>query len=209
MSIIGQIAYFQGRRDEVPNQELAAKLATSKSRSGIQEVADNLHNGDAHVQADCLKVLYEVGYRDPSLIAQYAGAFLELLNSKNNRLVWGGMIALSTIVELKSTAIGVHVDRIKEIMRRGSVITVDNAVRVLAVIASKEPKLRKELTEFLFDHLRSCRAKDLPQHSEKTRVAVGRSSKAKFLELLSARTAELSPSQLKRVRKVMDEVKSL
>ena len=209
MSILEKIAHLQGRRDEVPNQELAESLARSKSRPDIQEIADNLDNRDPHIQADCLKVLYEIGYRDPSLISRYSDAFVELLTSKNNRLVWGAMIALSTIVELESGAIGAHVKRIMEIMRNGSVITVDNGVRVLAVIASKEPKLRKELTGFLFEHLRTCRAKDLPQHSEKIRVAVGSSSKAEFLRILNARAAQLNTSQLKRVKKVMDLVKTV
>ncbi len=209
MSVLRQIAYFRGRRDEVPNQELAGELARSKNREGIQEIADNLLNRDSHIQADCLKVLYEIGYLDPSLISRYAEAFLQLLDSKNNRLVWGAMIALSTIAELTSESIGAHAERIKEVMGKGSVITVDNGVKVLAVIASRQPTLRKELTAFLYEHLRTCRAKDVAQHAEKVRVAVGHSGKAEFLKILESRAGELSASQLKRVRKVIEEVKAL
>jgi hypothetical protein len=38
-------------------------------------------------------MLNEIGYLDPEWIAGHAQEFIELLNSKNNRLVWGGMIA--------------------------------------------------------------------------------------------------------------------
>ncbi len=48
-----------------------------------------------------MKVLYEIGYLTPELIADYADDFLKLLRSKNNRMVWGGMIALATIAETK------------------------------------------------------------------------------------------------------------
>ena len=87
MSALNRIAYFQNRRDEVPNQELARDLAARQDRAGIQEIAENLWNKNQNVQSDCLKVLYEIGYLDPTLVADYAADFLKLLNSKHNRLV--------------------------------------------------------------------------------------------------------------------------
>jgi len=62
MTTLNRIAYFQNRRDEVPNQELARDLAATKDRQGIQEIAENLWNQNQNVQGDCLKVLYEIGY---------------------------------------------------------------------------------------------------------------------------------------------------
>jgi hypothetical protein len=38
MSVLNRLAYGLGRRDEIPNQELAAK----KDRKGIQEIAEDL-----------------------------------------------------------------------------------------------------------------------------------------------------------------------
>jgi hypothetical protein len=96
MPVLNRIAYFQNRRDEVPNQELARELAGAKDRKGIREIARNLWHENSNVQSDCLKVLYEVGYLNPVLIARYVGDFLKLLKSSNNRLTWGSMIALST-----------------------------------------------------------------------------------------------------------------
>lgn len=96
MSVLIQIAFYQERRDEVPNQELAHKLAAAKDKAGIREIAENLWNKNKNVQSDCLKVLYEIGYIDSDLITDYVEDFLKLLNSKNNRMVWGVMIALGT-----------------------------------------------------------------------------------------------------------------
>ena len=95
MSALERIAHFRNRRDEVPNQELARDLAARKDRAGIREIAENLWNKDKGIQADCVKVLYEVGYLNPHWSPPYAEEFLKLLKSKNNRLVWGGMIALA------------------------------------------------------------------------------------------------------------------
>ena len=202
-SILDRLAFYQDRRDEVPNQELAKELARTGNRQGISEIAENLSNKNANVRADCLKVLYELGYIRPELIAEHAESFLALLHDRNNRLVWGAMIALSTIAELKSAAIGRHADEIKKVMEKGSVITVDNGVKTLAVVASKEAGLRKNLLSFLFGHLKDCRPKDVPQHSEKTLVAVDRQSRAEFVRILNGRLPELSPSQGKRVKKVI------
>ena len=91
-----------GRRDEVPNQELARDLATKKDKAGIREIAENLWNKDKNIQADCIKVLYEIGYLEPKLIADYAEDFVKLLKSKNNRLVWGGMTALAEVAKVES-----------------------------------------------------------------------------------------------------------
>ena len=113
MSVLNRIAHFQNRRDEVPNQELARDLAKKKDRKGIREIAENLWNNDRNVQADCLKVLYEVGYIDPGLVAAYAEDFIKLLKSKNNRLVWGGMIGLSTVAELKADVVLTHLDEVE------------------------------------------------------------------------------------------------
>ena len=102
MSVLNQLASALRRGDDVPNQALAKKLAAHQDKEGIQELVDNLPNDDPAIQSDCIKTLYEVGYLDPALIADHWEAFLALLERKNNRMVWGGMIALATIAGLRA-----------------------------------------------------------------------------------------------------------
>ena len=202
MSVLNRIAHLQNRRDEVPNQELARELVERKDHAGIREIADNLWNKDKNIQADCVKVLYEIGYIDPSLIADYAEDFLKLLRSRNNRLVWGGMIALSTIAEIRADFIHAHLKEILKAMDAGSVITVDNAVKTLALAASKEA-YRTVIFPYLLKHLRECRPKDVPQHSEKSLPAVDANNKDEFIAVLEKRMEDLSASQITRVKKVI------
>jgi hypothetical protein len=105
MSVLDKIAFFQNRRDEVPNQQLAKELAQTENIAGIKEIAENLQNKNQNIQNDCLKVLYEIGYLKPDLITDYIQDFLTLLKSKNNRMVWGAMIALATIADKKPNEI--------------------------------------------------------------------------------------------------------
>jgi hypothetical protein len=209
MSVLNKIAYFQNRRDEVPNQELAKTLTANKDRKGIREIAANLWNKNPQVQSDCLKVLYEIGFRKPELVAAFAGDFLKLLQSKNNRLVWGGMIALSAIAEIKAGEIFLHVNAIKRAMANGSVITLDNGIKTLAIIASKGERHQKQLFPFLLKYLASCRPKDVPQYAEKILVAANAKNKKALLKALNHRLVDLKPSQLPRVRKVMTAAEAL
>ena len=207
MSVLNRIAHLQNRHDEVPNQELARELAAQKDHEGIREIAENPWNKDKNIQADCVKVLYEIGYIEPSLIADYAGDFLKLLKSRNNRLVWGSMIALSTVAEIRADFIHAHLDEILKAMDAGSVITVDSAVRALALAAS-EDAFRQAIFTHLLEHLRTCRPKDVPQHSEKSLPAVDASNKDDFIAVLEKRLEDLSGTQVKRVKKVIKEATS-
>ncbi|MBC7186623.1 MAG: hypothetical protein H5U38_06275 [Calditrichaeota bacterium] len=205
MSVLQRIAYFQNRRDEVPNQELAKELARAQDRAGIREIAKGLHHENPNVQSDCLKVLYEIGYLNPELIADYADDFLNLLQSKNNRLVWAGMIALSTIAGLKAETVFARLDEVKRAMEQGSVITVDNGVKTLAAVAAQNEDYRRQIFPYLLSHLRRCRPKDVPQHAEKVLVAVTKENKGEFIAVLAERSVDMSGAQLSRVRKVIRE----
>ena len=119
MSILNRLASLQNRRDEVPNQELARDLASRKDKTGIREIAENLWNKDKNIQADCIKVLYEIGYIEPGLIAGYAGDFIKLLKSKNNRLVWGAMGALVATAKVDPDTVFKNLDAVKKAKEDG------------------------------------------------------------------------------------------
>ena len=205
MSTLSRIAYFQNRRDELPNQELARELAESEDRAGIQEIAENLWNANPSVQSDCLKVLYEIGYLRPELVADYTGDFIKLLKSRNNRLVWGAMIALSTIATLRADELYPHSAEIQWAMDSGSVITRDNGVKVLAAIAGVKTEYRLALFPFLLNHLETCRPKDVPQHTESILPAVDAQTREAFIAVLKRRMDDLSGTQMARVNKVIKE----
>jgi hypothetical protein len=208
MSILNRLAHSLGRRDDVPNQELARELAEAKGREGIRELVANLRNKDRGIQSDCIKVLYEVGYLAPELIAGYVNEFLDLLQSRNNRLVWGGMIALSTIAEIKSAELFDHRDDIQQAIEKGSVITVDNGIKALAIVASKQAEYRDELFPYLLKHLATCRPKDVPQHAEEILVAVDAGNKEAFIGVVESRMVDMTPAQMRRLRKVIGKAEN-
>jgi hypothetical protein len=206
MSILDKIAHLQGRRDEVPNQQLAQELANSKNQVGIQEIAANLWNKDKNIQADCLKVLYEVGYLDPQLVAPYVDDFLKLLASRNNRLVWGSMIALATVAAIETDKLYAKRDLLKQAIAAGSVITVDNGIKTLAILASQNDAYRQELFPYLLEHLRACRPKDVPQHAESIVIVVNGGNKQRFTELLEKRMLGMPASRVAWIKRIIKAV---
>jgi hypothetical protein len=203
MPVLQKIAWFQGRRDEVPNQELAKELAESEDRAGIQEIAENLWHSEKNVRSDCLKVLYEVGYLRPELIDSYAKDFLKLLTDKNNRLVWGAMIALKTIASLRPEEIGRELDTLLKVVENRSVITQVTGVSVLAQVAAGAPQHSPRIFPFLLDQLKTCTPRDVPTHAESILPAVTESNRTAFLAAIEARRPEFSAAQEKRMKKVI------
>jgi hypothetical protein len=208
MSVLNRLASSIGRRDEIPNQELARDLAVKKDKAGIREIAENLWNKDKNIQADCIKVLYEIGSIEPKLIADYAEDFVKLLRSKNNRLVWGGMTALNEVAKANPDGVFKYLDEIKKAKETGSVITVDNAISTLAYTAVTD-KYNKAIFPYLLKHLSGCRPKEVPQHAERTLPAVNSSNKTDFIKVLTKRMEDLSGSGLARVKKVIKQVNTI
>lgn len=158
--VLKKLACMQDVRGDEPNKELARELVNAKDADGIKTVAENLYNRDKRIQSDCIKVPYEAGYIEPQIIAPYVKDFLFLLKSRNNRLVWGAMIALAQVASIKADEVFENLDAVYAAMEEGSVITVDNGVRVLAAVASKNDKYSKSIFPLLIRHLQACRPKE-------------------------------------------------
>jgi len=203
MSTLDQIAFFQKRQDEVPNQELARQLAKTGDMAGIQEIAENLWNKNPAIQSDCLKVLYEVGYLKPELISRYAQDFFYLIHNRNNRLVWGAMIALSTIARIAAEELFPHTVEIVKVMEKGSVITNDAGITALAGMAAARDDYAKAIFPYLLQRLGACRPSDVARYAEKITAAVKPEMRAEFVAVLEKRMEDLAPAQVARTKKVL------
>jgi len=208
MSVIERIAFYRGIRDEVPNQELARELAEAGDADGVKEIAGHLCDKNANVRSDCLKVLYETGYLNPALIAPYAGDFLKLLTNRQNRLVWGAMIALSCVATLKADTLFERRALICKTIDQGSVITQDGGVKSLALVATVNKTYQEALTPYLMGFLRKCRQSDVPRHAEFIEVCVDDFNREEFVAILQQRLSEASPAQAARIKKILKRMTS-
>jgi hypothetical protein len=207
--VLSKIAFYRNRRDEVPNQELAKELTDTRSMDGITQIAVYLWDKNKNVQSDCLKVLYEIGYLSPDLITPYVGDFLKLLRSKNNRMVWGAMIALGTIADRCAEEIWAQVDLVMNTMNSGTLITVVWGIKVLAKVAASAAERREKIFPFLLQQLKYCLPRDIPSFTDYILCAIDESVKAELLTLLIARQPELTLAQQTRLKKVQKTIENI
>ncbi|MDQ1637273.1 MAG: hypothetical protein QOF62_612 [Pyrinomonadaceae bacterium] len=203
MSVLNKLATALNRRDEVPNQELAQEIVRTNDRAAVKELIENLGNKDKRLQSDCIKVLYEIGERRPALIASYHREFGKLLDSKNNRLVWGAMSALDSITLQKPKEIHGLLAKILAVADSGSVITRDHAVGILVKLGTLK-QYADACLPLLLEQLLACPNNQLPMYAEMSLPLVNDKNKAALQKVLIRRLGGLEKeSQKKRVAKVL------
>jgi hypothetical protein len=203
MTIIDKLASSLSRRDEVPNQQLAMQIVGRNDEKAVKELVRNLTNSDRAIQSDCIKVLYEVGERKPALIARYAGEFSSLLDSENNRLVWGGMAALDQIALANPKTIFGMLPKIVGSGEKGSVITRDHAVGILIKLASLA-QFRERVIPLLIEQLKRAPTNQLPMYSENLAPIVTEKNRAAFVRTLNSRLHDIEKAaKRKRVERVI------
>lgn len=207
MKALDLIATSLNRRDDKPNQELADEIIKSKRTDWVKELVENLSNKDKNIQSDCIKVLYEIGERGAAeLIAPYFFEFGKILEGKNNRLIWGAMIALDTIASVNPKGIYTLLSTVVKGIDKGSVITIDHGVSILAKLSAFS-EYTNTTFPLLLEQLKKCPPKQLPMYAERSVVAVNKANKQQFIDLLVFRMTEMDKdSQKKRIEKVIKKL---
>ena len=201
--MLEKLSYTLGRNDEEPNIELAKELTKLKNKKGIKEIVDGLKNPKEQIANDCIKVLYEIAYISPELISEYISDFIQTLKSKNNRLVWGAMIALSKIISYNPDEAFNCLDIIVRAYEKGSTITRDNSISVFAELVKAGKKYENKVFPIIIKHLEKCRPREVGQHAERAFVCVNKNNSQIFKETLLKRRESLIESQKKRVDKLL------
>ncbi len=207
MSVIHKLATSLGRRDEVPNQELAKFIVDTNDNEAVKELTEHLKNNkNRKIQNDCIKALYEVGYIKPDLISNYADIFIGMLKSKNNRLVWGSMIALNTITDIDADGVYKQLSNIMAPIDKASVITRDAGVDILAKLSANK-KYYDSTFPLLLEQLKFCPVNQFGQYAEKALPAISKNNKEEFIQILHSRIPDLvTDSQHKRINKVLKKL---
>lgn len=208
MSVLDRLATSLNRRDEVPNQELAHRIVRENDAAGVKELIENLHHKHKGIQGDCIKVLYEIGAASPDLIAKYYREFGNLLESKNNRLVWGAMTALDTIAAKEPKGVcGMLSKILKAADTSGSVIARDRAVGILVKLGALKP-YKGDCVPLLIEQLTSCPNNQFPMYVEMSLPVIDADNRKRFQLVMEKRMQKLDKeSQKKRVAKVLKNLR--
>jgi hypothetical protein len=203
INIHEEIASAIGRRDEVPNIELAIKIIANNDTDAVRDLVELAKGKNKNASSDCIKTLYEIGERKPALIADYYAFFLELLDHKNNRIVWGAMMALDYISSVDPKNVFTYLNKILSIADQGSVITKDHAVGIL-INFCKVPEYLNTALPILLEMLKTAAGNQLPKYAENTLPVVSSQFNEQFITILHNRVHDAeTESKRKRIEKVI------
>lgn len=182
---------------------MAKEIAIKNNKAAVKELVENLSGKNKDIQNDCIKVLYEIGEIKPKLIAEYAKTFTNLLQHKNNRLQWGAMTALYTIVPENPKLIYSLLAKIIDASDKGSVITKDNAVKIMVRLGAVN-EYAAGVFSLLNEQLIKSLTNQLPTYAELSIPVVNDKNKKLFVKTLSARLNNIEKdSGRKRVEKII------
>ncbi|QYO76738.1 hypothetical protein [Devosia salina] len=189
-SIADRLSGALGRRDEGPNVALAEDIAAAKDKAGVAELIDLVRSGTTRQRNDAMKVLYEIGARDPELIGGHCPVFLEALGSRTNRQVWGAMSALDMVAEIRAREIAAELPKIIEAADRGSVIAKDRCTSLLTKLA--RAGYADMAVPILVERLKSAAPNQFPTYAEETASVVTPEAKPGLIETIRERLASMS-----------------
>jgi HEAT repeat protein len=208
MNIADQLANAIGRSDEAPNIALAEKIAKAGDKKAVKELIDLLDHKKSAVRNDVIKVIYEIAERKVDLVIPYTDAILQLLDHKDNRMIWGAMTALTAISSKKPEKMADHLPEILDAMDNGSVITRDHGIMILCAVAEIK-KHHEDCMELLLEQLEKAPVNQVPMYAEKIAAVISKSFEKKFEKILLSRKDVLAmPAKQKRIEKLIKKLNS-
>ena len=207
MHIYYDLATNLGRRDEQPNIALAEKIAAQQDIAAVAELPGLLAHNNKHIQGDAIKVLYETGARAPGLIAGHAATFIALLQSPDQRMVWGAMTALSTIAAEVPGVLHKALSSIMMAAEGPSVIARDHAVKILVTLA-KVPAFYDDAMTLLLTLLISSPENQFPTYAESIAQVMQGNDLPRLRRILRDRLpVTVTPTKARRIEKLLSKIK--
>ena len=208
MTTIDKLASSLGRKDENPNIELANQIVSDSDKSAVKELLENLDNKSKDIRHDCIKTLYEIGSKAPSLIVDYTDNFIQLLKSKDNRMQWGAMTALNHLTNENPKKVYLALSQLAHVADTGSVITKDNYVAILIKLCAVK-EFADNAFVLLNEQLLRSPANQLPMYAENALSIISPENKVVFIKTLSSRLDDFEKeSKRKRVEKVLKKIQN-
>lgn len=164
--LAARLASALRRKDQDPNIELAIELANGREETCVEELFRLLDTGPKKQRHDALKVLYEVAQREPDLVLPFLERLLDGLASRDNRILWGTLYALSALVELAPEPLMEHLPRILDASARSTVIAKDKTMLILVGLAADERFHQAVLPELLA-HVEAAATNQFPTYAER------------------------------------------
>lgn len=205
MGVIDELSTSLKLKIQEPNIALAKQIVENNDQAGIIELINELNN--KKLAGDCIKVLYEIGYLNASLIDNYADIFLKLLAHKDNRMQWGAMTALAEVSKTKPEVVYENLSDIIYAANNGSVITKDQAFNILIRLAKLETYY-DDVFSIINNQLSIAPNNQFPKYVEQTFEIIKPSDVEILIKTIELKIDTIDVlSKRKRVEKILDKLK--
>ena len=197
-----------GRRDQAPNRALAEKIATSNDRSAVADLLDLVAGGKAAEKNDAIAVVYEAGRINPALIVPHREALLDLLVSKNNRVLWGALTALDIICDVDPAPLMARLGEMLDAADRGSVIAKDRTMSILVKL-NAHPEYAPIVTPVILQRLQNAPTNQFPTYAQMVATNLAADHVPQLINILEKRRTSISyPSKIRTIDKLLKRLSS-
>ena len=190
-----RLASSQGQQAQHLNIQLGQELARAQDPRRVAAMVELL--ADPGARSDAIKVLYEGGYVEPSMLVPHAAVFFDLLGDRRNRMVWGGMIALIGVAKAAPEIVWERRDELIAVAEGGTVITQESAFRALVAVAASAPDRLAALTPWIVRVIEEGRDKDLVRRATLALPVLDSEAQAQVVSTLACRAAELGSKSMR------------
>ncbi len=203
MDIARRLTAATRRKDFQPNVELAIELVDTWDEAAVQQVFELVENGSKRQAHDAIQVAFEIAQREPELIQPHLDTLIDLLRSRDNRLLWGALYALSGLVAIDAKRLYAHLDQILDGAARASVIGRDKTL-VILVGLMRTKRYTKRITPLLLAHVQAAAINQFPTYAEAAATCLPDNALPALVKLIKARRdlAEY-PAKQKRMQRLL------
>ena len=170
-------------------------------KTAHQNLIDALENKDKKAASDSIDYLEDNGKDKPAELVPFVKTFGELIQSKDNRIVWGSMYCLRYIASVDAKLVKPYLEKVSNLLVEGSVISQDNAAWIIGYLANDD------LLKSFLRHIEVSRPKDAIAHTDYFLQASNGYHASEVIAELEKRSSEFNPSQLKRFEKIKKAIK--
>lgn len=202
MPVQDKLAHSVGRKDQIPNKNLAVEISEFGNSDQVTELIKFIESGPKRrLQMDAILTLAYVSELNPKLAVPEVDFFLQKLDDPISRVAWGSMIALSHLVKLAPEKLYNKLPVILDAMQMDSIVGRDHGYKILVHLYSID-RYREDLFHILLEQLVIVRPNQLGQYTERLMTVLAPEHKADLIVTLEERRMELTNQyHLKRLAK--------
>ena len=202
--LLARLAISVGRRDEMPNLELAADIVFADDTDAVSALIGVIERHDDHHAPDAARVVCEVGNRAPDLLLAHADRLVEMIDVSQKDMLPFTMLALSPVASRHAEALWPSRDLFWQCLadlQTPADVAQAGAVKLLAALCAAGPDYARTLAGGLVDLLGKCMPKDVAFFAESVLPALGAAHSHRAKPVLDRRLKELTPAEVARLRR--------